>query len=173
MILLSSAAYIKENTVLHYNVDDGYITPLINSVQDTKVMPILGSALYDEILDQVENNTVTSLNETLIKTYIRPVLKWEVCSKYVQVGTYQLRNKGTGTKSGDGFSPLGQNELFAAKNIFKDNADFYRRKLANYLKANESSYPLYMNPPTGCDVVQPETETIWRSQFILPTKRNC
>jgi len=54
-----------------------------------------------------------------------------------------------------------------AKNIYKDNADFYRRKLKLYLKENEDSYPLYKTPPDGLDVVYPERDTEWRSQFIL------
>lgn len=172
MILLASPAYIKENTVLHYNVDEGYLKPIILSVQNTKVMPILGSALYNEILAEVLADNVSSANEILIKQYIRPVLKWEVCSQYTRVGTYQLRNKGAGSKSGDGFTPLSENELFAAKNIFKDNADYYRLALTRYLKENENSFELYKNPPSGYDVTLPERQTLWRSQFILKT-RNC
>ena len=167
MILIVSPAFVKENTVLHYNVDDGYLKPLIDSIQNTFVRPILGSALFDEILAQIQAGTVTALNETLIRSYLRDALKWEVCHKYTRIGTYKLNNKGSGTHSGDNFSPLGESELITAKNIFKDNADFYRKKLQLYLKENEDSYPLYKNPPEGCDVVRPERNAQWRSQFIL------
>lgn len=167
MILIVSPAFIKENTVLHYNVDDGYLKPLIESSQNTFIRPILGSALFDEVLTQIENNNVSALNETLIKQYIRDALKWEVCHKYTRIGTYKLRNKGGGKHSGDGFTPLSEGELVVAKNIYKDNADFYRRKLKLYLKENEDSYPLYKTPPDGLDVVHPERDTEWRSQFIL------
>jgi len=167
MILIVSPAFIKENTVLHYNVDDGYLKPLIDSTQNTFIRPILGSALFDEILSQIQTSTVSALNETLIKSYIRDALKWEVCHKYTRIGTYKLRNKGAGTHSGDNFSPLSEGELVVAKNIYKDNADFYRRKLKLYLKENEDSYPLYKTPPDGLDVVYPERDTEWRSQFIL------
>ena len=167
MILIISPAFAKENTVLHYNVDDGYLKPLIDSIQNTFIRPILGSALFDEILTQIKNGTVTALNETLIKEYLRDALKWEVCHKYTRIGTYKLRNKGAGTKSGDNFTPLSEGELVVAKNIYKDNADFYRRKLQLYLKENENDYPLYKTPPDGLDVVHPEHDTKWRSQFIL------
>ena len=167
MILSVSPAFVKENTVLHYNVDDGYLKPLIDSIQNTFIRPILGSALFDEILNQIKTNTVTALNETLIKEYMRDALKWEVCHKYTRIGTYKLRNKGAGTHSGDGFNPLDESELVVAKNIYKDNADFYRRKLKLYLKQNENSYPLYKTPPSGVDVVYPDQDTQWRSQFIL------
>ncbi len=167
MILIVSPAFVKENTVLHYNVDDGYLKPLIDSIQNTFVRPILGSALFDEIQNQIKLNTVTALNETLIKEYLRDALKWEVCHKYTRIGTYKLNNKGAGTHSGDNFSSLSQQELVTAKSIFKDNADFYRKKLKLYLKANEDDYPLYKNPPSGTDVVQPEKDVQWRSQFIV------
>jgi hypothetical protein len=98
---------------------------------------------------------------------MRDALKWEVCHKYTRIGTYKLRNKGAGTKSGDNFTPLSEGELVVAKNIYKDNADFYRRKLQLYLKENENDYPLYKTPPDGLDVVHPEHDTKWRSQFIL------
>jgi hypothetical protein len=167
MILIVSPAFVKENTVLHYNVDDGYLKPLIDSIQNTFVRPILGSALFDEIQSQIKLNTVTTLNEVLIKEYLRDALKWEVCHKYTRIGTYKLNNKGAGTHSGDNFSPLSQQELVTAKSIFKDNADFYRKKLQLYLKQNEDSYPLFKNPPSGTDIVQPETDVQWRSQFIV------
>lgn len=167
MILIVSPAFVKENTVLHYNVDDGYLKPLIDSIQNTFVRPILGSALFDEIQSQIKLNTVTALNETLIKEYLRDALKWEVCHKYTRIGTYKLNNKGAGTHSGDNFSPLSQQELVTAKSIFKDNADFYRKKLKLYLKENEDDYPLYKTPPSGLDVVQPEIDVQWRSQFIV------
>lgn len=167
MILIISPAYAKENTVLHYNIDDGYLKPLIDSIQNTFVRPILGSALFDEVLAQIKAGTVSTANETLIKDYIRDALKWEVCHKFTRIGTYKLRNKGAGTKSGDGFTPLGESELVSAKNIFKDNADFYRRKLKLYLQQNGTDYPLYSTPPSGMDVVHPEKDIQWRSQFIV------
>ena len=166
MILLVSPAYVKESTILHYNIDDGYIKPLIDNVQNMFIRPILGSALFDEILEQVRTSTVSGLNATLIDEIV-PALKWEVCHKYTRIGTYKLRNKGAGTKAGDGFTPLGETELVTAKNIYKDSADFYRRKLSLYLKEYRESYPLYANPPSGYDVVLPEIDTQWRSQFIL------
>ena len=167
MILIVSPAFVKENTVLNYNVDDGYLKPLIDSIQNTFVRPILGSALFNEIQTEIQAGTVSALNETLIKEYLRDALKWEVCHKFTRIGTYKLRNKGAGTKSGDGFSPLSESELVTAKNIFKDNADFYRRKLKLFLKQNSATYPLYANPPSGVDVVYPEQDTQWRSQFIV------
>lgn len=167
MILIVSPAFVKENTLLHYNVDDGYLKPLIDSVQNTFIRPILGSALFDEVLSEIQAGTVSALNETLIKQYLRDALKWEVCHKYTRIGTYKLRNKGAGKKDGDNFSPLSEGELVTAKSIFKDNADFYRKKLQLYLKENCDSYPLYKTPPSGVDVVYPEQDTQWRSQFIL------
>ena len=168
MILIVSPAFVKENTVLHYNVDDGYLKPLIDSIQNTFVRPILGSALFDEVQSTDKTKHRNRFKRgTLIKEYLRDALKWEVCHKYTRIGTYKLNNKGAGTHSGDNFSPLSQQELVTAKSIFKDNADFYRKKLKLYLKANENDYPLYKNPPSGTDVVQPETDVQWRSQFIV------
>lgn len=168
MILIVSPSFVKENTLLHYNVDDGYLKPLIDSIQNTFIRPTLGSALFDEIIGQIKTGTVTALNETLIKEHLRDALKWEVCHKYTRIGTYKLRNKGAGKHSGaDNFNALGEGELITAKNIFKDNADFYRRKLRLFLKENEDNYPLYKNPPSGVDVVHPEKDTNWRSQFIV------
>jgi len=167
MILIVSPAFVKENTVLNYNVDDGYLKPLIDSIQNTFVRPILGSALFNEIQTEIKSGAVSELNQILIKEYIRDALKWEVCHKYTRIGTYKLNNKGAGTHSGDNFSSLNQQELTTAKNIFKDSADFYRRKLKLYLKENAELYASYNTPPSGADVVRPEMDTQWRSQFIL------
>jgi hypothetical protein len=60
MILIVSPAFVKENTVLNYNVDDGYLKPLIDSIQNTFVRPILGSALFDQVQTQIRTNTVSN-----------------------------------------------------------------------------------------------------------------
>jgi hypothetical protein len=61
MILIVSPAFVKENTVLNYNVDDGYLKPLIDSIQNTFVRPILGSALFDEIQTQIQTSRYLTL----------------------------------------------------------------------------------------------------------------
>ena len=70
-VLWMSETYFKDNSILNDNVDWKVVQPIMIMVQDQYIHPVLGSDLFDEIADQIYNNNVSALNQTLLNLYIR------------------------------------------------------------------------------------------------------
>ncbi len=58
-ILLISETILKERTKLHSNVDPKLLFPDIKVAQDMYIEPLLGTALYNKILDDINAGTLT------------------------------------------------------------------------------------------------------------------
>src|SRR3990167_6819091 len=63
---------IKANAFVDENVDDKYIRNSIVIAMNLHMMPFLGSGLFDEIKGQIENETITAANQSLLSDYIQP-----------------------------------------------------------------------------------------------------
>jgi hypothetical protein len=53
-VLLISVDTIKERTPIHDNVDEKLIYPEIKLAQDMFIHPILGTALYDKLISDID-----------------------------------------------------------------------------------------------------------------------
>ena len=69
-----SETYIKENSIVNGNVDDKYIGSTIILCQKMYLIDILGTALYNEINNEIVAGTVSTDNANLIRDYINDVL---------------------------------------------------------------------------------------------------
>ena len=55
---------------------------------------ILGTKLYDKILNDFENETLTGLYEQMVNDYIKPVLWHSVFAEYIKIGSIIVGNGG-------------------------------------------------------------------------------
>lgn len=153
--LFLSEGYIKENTLIDDNVDAKYIRIVIADAQKIHVLPILGTALYNELSDQIIAGTVTSLNRTLLRDYIWDALKYWVIVEGIDIFTYKITNKSITKKDSDNSQPIDQDDVIRLIDRNRDKAEYYSQRITNYLVANCDSYPLYDNPGTTSDTVYP------------------
>jgi Glu-tRNA(Gln) amidotransferase subunit E-like FAD-binding protein len=142
MILLISIQTLKNEYLIDDNLDDKYIQSHIKKCQDFIIKPLLGETLYNELLSQIENNSLTEKNETLIEEYIQPVIAYFVMSEVVFSIAYKLKNAGVESGDVDRF-----NELVKISNKYKADSDEYQQILKRYVCLN------------GVSIV-PEKETI-------------
>jgi hypothetical protein len=158
--LFISPNYIKETTVIDGNVDEKYIKILAYDCQLKYVLPILGTALFDEISDQITAGSLTpsttSNNSTLLKNYIQPALKHWILYEGMDVFNYKVTNKAVVTKNSDNSQAVEQVDIIRLMDKARENAEFFSQRLTNYLEANTSTFPLYLNPGTSCDTVVPK-----------------
>ncbi len=89
-ILLVTATYIKDYTPIDPNVDEKYIRIAIEEAQKIHIREYIGSGLYDEIIGQVNNNTISALNTTLLDNYIIPALKWWAVVEVIPFLVYKI-----------------------------------------------------------------------------------
>jgi hypothetical protein len=160
-ILMITPQTIKERTGLHANVDEKLVNPEILTAQDMFIHPLLGTAFYNRLLDGIEDNDLTDIEQDLIDTYITPTLVYFVLSELPMGLSFQFYNKGVVRKTGADQSDPSMPDLIDVANRYKARAEFYRNRLMKYVREVASkgvNFQLYNNPGNGLDAIHPERD---------------
>lgn len=160
-ILFITPQTIKERTGLHANVDEKLISPEIMTAQDMFIHPALGTALYNRLLDGIENNNLTDAESDLITGYISDTLVYYVLSELPVGLSMQFYNKGLIRKTGEGQTEPSMQDMIDVANRYKARAEFYKDRLILYIKETASKGVLfqeYINPGSGVDTIHPERQ---------------
>jgi len=140
---LISETYIKENSTFNQNLDiKELLTPNIPVAQDMHIQPVLGSNYYDIILERYKNQTLTE-NEIKLVEHIKPVLLYRACELSVPMITMQMKNKGLMSQSGENSESANQSGMVYYRNELINRAEFYSKRLTEYLEDNKNLYPEY------------------------------
>ena len=65
---------IKEFTASNGNIDVDKLLPYIYQSQTIEVQRLLGTKLYDKLISDITGGTLTGNYQTLVNTYIKPIL---------------------------------------------------------------------------------------------------
>ncbi len=163
-ILLISDVMIKERTSIHGNIDPKLIYPDIKVAQDMYIHPILGSALFNKILDDINGAGPTGEYKILVDKFIVDALIYYTLADLPTTISYQFWNKGVVRKQGVDTELPSMSELIDISNKYKNRAEFYANRLRLYLKQNApTKFPEYLNPGQGLDDMHPANKS-----FSLP-----
>lgn len=142
-VLFINDTYIKKYTSVNGSVDPNLLYPSILLAQDKYLEVYLGTNLMDKLKSDVENNTLAGNYLVLMDEYVRKCLLWFTMVEVIPYLTYKIDN-GTlvqrtseDTQSIDGGA---MKDLISRNQI---NADYYRKRLVDYLCANSSLFPEY------------------------------
>ncbi len=154
-VYMMSADWLKENSPIDLNVDDKTLKSAILEAQEIHIRDNIGSGLYNELITQISGSTLTSANQTLLNSYIRPCLKHYAIVEAIMPMTMKLMNKGAGKRSADNFTPADQSDMTLIEQRFRDKAEYYANRLQDFLHENSTTYPLFLNPGSGIDTIRP------------------
>jgi hypothetical protein len=164
-ILLISAEILKERSQIYGNIDPKLIFPEIKIAQDLYILPIIGTALFDKLLESINDNTIKTDTakihyKNLLDRYIVDCLMQYTLSGFVLTGSYQIGNKGVRRNSDENTEVPSLNELFDLSNRYKNVAETYAQRLKMYLLSKASlHFPEYLNPGNDIDTVIPDMES--------------
>lgn len=127
---------VKERTNLTRNIDDKTLTPSMRYVHLMVVQNIVGKSCYDDLIDQVANNTLTAANSTLLEDYLRDFTAWMVASDALEAVNTKVVNSGV-TRSAD------VKDIDRLRLIAQSKAEAWRLRTIAYIDDNISSYPCY------------------------------
>jgi hypothetical protein len=171
-VLFISEKYYRENSLINENVDSKYLTSTILFAQESNIMRILGTALYNELQSQIATNTVTTLNETLLDEYIAPCLVEYVTAELIPHLNYKYTNKNVSTKNSEYSNAVSLSEIKYLEEKHRNRAEYYAERITRYLMQNANLYPLYNNAGSGIDVVHPVKDN-YRSNIVFGKGSNC
>lgn len=138
-----TATQFKNNTSVEQNADDKQINIAIFKAQEINILPILGSNFYNHLMSQIEAETLTSDEEELINGYISFCI-YEWAAYHYAHSTYsKLTNKGV-TSDIAPYVATAERQQFTTKvNKLQNDAEFYCKRLINYLSLNRALFPEY------------------------------
>jgi hypothetical protein len=164
-VLFLSVDYLRDNTVINGNVDSEILEPFILLAQNVHIETIVGTKLYNNIIDEIIADTLSADNQTLLDDYLQPaLLQWSLYESLPFIN-YKLTNKAISTKNSDNSDAVELDELHYLRTTVKDVAEYMSERATKFLKTNETTYPLYLLN-TECDEIRPN-KTNYFSGIVL------
>jgi hypothetical protein len=170
--LIITEKYLKENGLVNDNTSMKVITPMIVLVQDLYIHPILGSDLYNQIQTQINTSAVSSDSQTLLDRYVLPCILWYTLCEATPAMKYRYMNKGVMVKNSENSQPADLQEIKWLMDKWRNNAEVYAQRTTNFLKANTTTYPLYI-ANTDCDDIRPNKNNYQSSIFLDDNSEDC
>ena len=140
---------LKRKSIIDGNVDTDKLIQFVEVAQDTVIQNYLGTKLYDALQTQVINSTLTSANETLLNTYIKPMLIWYTQATYLPYAAYQISNGGVFKHNSENSTSVSESEITKLTRHATETADFYAKRFMDYMDDNSELYPDYTASQDG------------------------
>lgn len=140
---LISVNDIKTITSISKNINTELLEPYILIGEEFYVYPVMGDSLVSELKNQIALSAVTSINQTLLNTYIKPLASYGAWLEASPFLNFKTVTKGIVKQSSDNSENLSMEELAFYRQSLKDKVSFFKNRLKEYLENNASSYPLY------------------------------
>jgi hypothetical protein len=158
-ILMISEQSFKDFTIASNNIDLKNLTQVIKMTQDRFIHPLCGSALYNKILTLIDDGTITSggnaVYKTLLDSYLTDTLFNYVLGELPMAMQYKFVNKGVMKKTSENSEQPTYAELQSISKYYQGYAEWYAERTINYLLANTTVYPEYMNPGSDVTTIYP------------------
>lgn len=165
--LFIGETYLKDSSYIDENVDVKLIRNSILETQEMRMLPILGTGLYDELVTQfAQGGTPTALNTTLMNTYIKPALKYWVLLDSALILTFKVMNKSIVKRTAENTESIQTTDLDRLLDHFKIRAEMYSERITKYLLANNTSYPLFNTPGNSIDTVYPKLNNYTQGLYL-------
>lgn len=134
----------------------GLIIPFIEFAETAHLKEdILGEAMYDSIITDIQNGTLSGVNETLCTNYLYNMSGWYSYWEALPFIAYRSEAKGLTKKFSDNSQPLDKEEVAELRQAVWDKALFWKMATLKFLANNKTSYPLwrtqYYGKSTGSD----------------------
>lgn len=169
--LIITEKYLKEVSVINDNTDMKILTPSILDAQDLYMVPLLGSDLFNELITQVNSQTVTALNQTLLDNYVLPCLVKYTLYESTPAFKYKYMNKGIMVRNSENSSNADLQEIQYMMDWWRNKGQEFAERCTKFLCQEIASYPLFRNNP-NYDDIQPNT-TNYSGSFYLEDPGDC
>jgi hypothetical protein len=142
-VLLLTVEYIKAYSPINASVDANLLYPSVYVAQDMQIAPWLGDALFEKIKEDVGDQTITGVYESLLDNYIRPALLWYVILEALPALTFKIDNGSIVQRTSEDTQPAGNDVMKEMRMNALQKAEYYGVRLGEYLCANSALFPEY------------------------------
>lgn len=162
---------LKELTPVAENVDPKILSPAIIRVHDMYILPLLGTAMYNDMKTQVEaDETLAGYTayKTLIQSYLQITIAYYTLYEVIPEIWMRIRNVSVTQKSSGGSTPVQASDMDKMRDQYRNIAEYYAQRTIDYVRAQASSgsFALYLSPGTTFDTVFPKTSMYQTGIYI-------
>lgn len=145
--LLTNLDDILHMTSISGSIDEYKVNPHILNAQILYIEPILGSDLYDRLINLVETGAISGETnyKLLLDDYIIPSLVFHTIELYIPFNAFIIADGGTFQLTPSNANPNPQNEIDRLSNRYRTIGAKYDDKLVKYLCKNSTLFPEYHN----------------------------
>lgn len=144
-VLLISEDYVKTNSGLDDNVYGKFLMPAIKEAQEIGLQSIIGGNLYEAIMGMVADGSIQNDDafdyKYLLDKHIQPYLLYKTIVDLLPIIGTKIANIGTVVTNDEHVVNLSKNERDNLGTYYQYRADFYCRRMQEYLCKNRTLYP--------------------------------
>lgn len=135
-LLFITPQEMTSSTILSGNTDiDKYLFCIANT-QLTTIEPLLGTLLYDKIVEDITNDDLSGLYLTLYTDFIKPITKNESLAQYIEIASYMVDNGGVYKHTGENLEVVDKQEVQFLAGKYKSLAQMYVTRFYKWICKN-------------------------------------
>lgn len=138
---LMNKEYLTEYSLLPKNYSIDEVWNFIPIAEQLHIVPIIGMKMYNQLLDEVEQNNVDPANASLL-LQIYPLEGLAIVETAMPYLAYRVNEAGITKNSSENSEPLSVNELNYLTNYVRSQIVPYKQKLEQFIQDNSELYPL-------------------------------
>jgi hypothetical protein len=141
-VLIISEENLRQFTDINNNVDSKLLKNAVRESQDIDIQRLLGTKLYEAILDKIKTNTLTGDYEFLVLNYVQNALLYLAYYYALEDIYIRPRNNGLLSPTGGENSEKVDGTWYNRKRQSVENkSQFYQERLTNYLIQKQGNFP--------------------------------
>lgn len=136
-------------TSVNGNVDTDKFIQYIKIAQDIHIQNYLGTELLNKIKADIIATTLSGNYETLVNTYIKPMLIHWAMVEYLPFAAYTIANKGVYKHSSENAENVAKDEVDFLLEKERKIAQHYTQRFIDYMSFNQQLFPEYNDNSNG------------------------
>ena len=147
--LFISRTDLVKNSIIDGSTDTDKFIQFIKLAQEIEIRNYLGTKLYDKLQADISGSGVTGNYQTLLNTYIQPMLLWFAQAEYIPFAAYSIKNGGVFKGSSENAESVVKEEVDYLANKARDKAEYYTQRFLDYMAFNSSGFPEWRSNSNG------------------------
>jgi len=136
-------------TSVNGNVDTDKFIQYIKIAQDIHIQNYLGTELLNKIKSDIIASTLTGDYQSLVETYVKPMLIHWAMVEYLPFAAYTIANKGVYKHSSENAENVAKDEVDFLLEKERKIAQHYTQRFIDYMSFNQQLFPEYNENSNG------------------------